>query len=289
MNKKNIKNIQNYQIYLDKILGKGTFGSVYEGKDTKLNRQVAVKQFHQKIQNKPEKIIPALKNEIKSMQILNHNNIVQLYQVTKTERNLYIIVEYCNEGNLENYIKKMKNIKEINALNLIKQMIDGYQCLYQNNIVHRDIKPENILLHNNVIKIADFGFSKVVEEMNDPVLLSFVGTPSYMSPQILQKQNYSSKTDIWSMGMIFYEILYQKKAWQGSGYFELLDNILKKDLTFPENTNVNIKWQNLISKMLQIDEKNRINFEQILEFFKEGNFQENQIQQQKQINLNDFD
>jgi serine/threonine protein kinase len=64
----------------------------------------------------------------------------------------------------------------------MKQIIDGYQCLYENNIVHRDIKPENILLHNKVIKIADFGFSKVVEAMNDPVLFSFVGTPSYMSP-----------------------------------------------------------------------------------------------------------
>lgn len=79
-----------------------------------------------------------------------------------------------------------KNLNEEKCLNIMCQIMEGFKCLNENNIVHRDLKPENILLHDKIVKIADFGFSKVVESgMNEPILDSFVGTPLYMSPQIL--------------------------------------------------------------------------------------------------------
>jgi serine/threonine-protein kinase ULK/ATG1 len=136
------------------------------------------------------------------MQMLHHANIVELYDVKKSPNNLYLVVEYCNSGNLERLLAKNNSrLSEYQALKIAREIVQGYRCLYDSNIVHRDLKPANLLLHNGEIKISDFGFSKVVEAgMEERVLQSYVGSPQYMSPQILAQEQYSSKTDVWSFG-----------------------------------------------------------------------------------------
>ncbi|KAL4488758.1 hypothetical protein ABPG73_020457 [Tetrahymena malaccensis] len=272
---RNIKIVEPYKIYLDKVLGKGTFGYVFLGENTKNKQIVAIKMIPLKeFKFKPEKIIPSLRNEIKNMQMLHHKNTVQLHDFKKTENNLIMVVEYCNQGNLDKYIKQ-KNLSEEKCINIMFQIVEGFQCLNQNNIVHRDLKPENILMHDKTVKIADFGFSKVVEAgMDEPIITSFVGTPLYMSPQILQKQNYSSKTDIWSLGMIFYELIYTKRAWEGKSYCDLLDNILKKPLQFPEIPKVHQQTKQIIRSMLQQKEEDRISWEELFQFFSVENLRQ---------------
>ena len=162
------------------------------------------------------------------MQLLHHPNIMKLYDVKKSSENLYLIVEHCNNGNLERFIKKNNGrLSEYQTLSIIKDIVSGFKSIYKSNIVHRDLKPANILINDGIYKISDFGFSKVIESqlsMEDPILTSYVGSPYYMSPQILSRdQTYSSKADIWSLGVMFYEMLYGKAPWNGKSPFDLIE------------------------------------------------------------------
>lgn len=100
-------------------------------------------------------------------------------------------------------------------MRIFSDIVKGFKCLHDNNIVHRDLKPANILLHNGVAKVGDFGFSKLIED-HDQLLLSLVGTPHYMSPQILSNRRYTEKTDIWSLGIILYEMLFGRVPFDSS-------------------------------------------------------------------------
>lgn len=100
-------------------------------------------------------------------------------------------------------------------MKLIKDIASGFKCLHENNIVHRDLKPANILLQNGVAKVGDFGFSKLTEAHNLP-LVSLVGTPQYMSPQILREEAYTEKTDIWSLGLILFLMLFGRLPWDNT-------------------------------------------------------------------------
>jgi len=106
-----------------------------------------------------------------------------------------------------------------------KHVINGFQKLHENKVIHRDIKPSNILLHNGVAKIADFGFARIIETEFDQMALSRVGSPIYMAPQILEGSHFSSKCDIWSIGVMFYELLYGVTPWIAFGQCELLEKI----------------------------------------------------------------
>ena len=100
-------------------------------------------------------------------------------------------------------------------------------------MIHRDIKPANFLIHNGVVKLSDFGFARVVDDLEEPLFLTFLGSPLYMAPQILAREKFSSKCDVWSLGVTIYEILYGKTPYTASNPKELLENIRTKPLLFP--------------------------------------------------------
>eukprot|EP00825_Cyclidium_porcatum_P047087 TRINITY_DN7567_c0_g1_i1.p1 TRINITY_DN7567_c0_g1~~TRINITY_DN7567_c0_g1_i1.p1 ORF type:complete len:148 (-),score=26.32 TRINITY_DN7567_c0_g1_i1:180-623(-) len=133
---------------------------------------------------------------------------------------------------------------------------------------HRDLKPENILIHKSIAKIADFGFSKVIEEEKKDVAVhqTAVGTPFYMAPQILNNQEYSIKCDVWSLGVMFYQILYGFLPWSDqSSINKLAEKIKTEKLSFPPSIPVSIEMQKLISKMLQVSEVDRYSIKQVKE------------------------
>lgn len=109
-------------------------------------------------------------------------------------------------------------------MRIFGDIVKGFKCLHQNNIVHRDLKPANILLHNGIAKVGDFGFSKLIDD-HDQMLTSLVGTPQYMSPQILSNCNYTEKTDIWSLGIILFEMLFGRVPWDTSS--KDIDSVVK--------------------------------------------------------------
>lgn len=126
---------------------------------------------------------------------------------------MYIVTEYCEDGDLRNFIKRKRRVGEVEALKILRDIMNGFKYLCSHEIIHRDLKPANILVHNGRCKISDFGFAKNLEFGENTILRSVVGTPLYMSPQILSKQSYTNKSDLWSVGLIFYEMIYGQTPW----------------------------------------------------------------------------
>lgn len=150
------------------------------------------------------------------------------------------------------------------AINIIWQILNGCRQFVGLNIVHRDIKPANILYKEGVFKIADFGMAKIIydDNANHDMLQSHCGTPFYMAPQILDKELYSKKCDIWSLGVILYELLYGRLPWNNKrSEGELLRCILRKKLSFPPQIKVSKRLKVILSRMLTIAEQFRIDWD----------------------------
>ncbi|EGR29853.1 protein kinase domain protein [Ichthyophthirius multifiliis] len=162
--------------------------------------------------------------------------------------------------------------------------MEGLHDLQKQQIIHRDLKPANILFdkNNNVFKISDFGFARIAQNQNF-LMDSLVGTPLYMSPQILKNQKYSAKCDIWSIGLIFYQLIYGKTPWPCATIVDLVQNMFESPLQFPklgqfgEIIDENIKL--IIKGCLQFEENERFSLQDLFECFlfsdKKDNFNKN--------------
>jgi serine/threonine protein kinase len=191
-----------YNIYKNAI-GKGSYSKVYRGYHMKTKLEVAIKkiQFTKLPSNVKDKVI----SEINILQKMDHNNIMKMYEYKFDGDYIVLVTEYCKDGDLEQWIKKNNNM--IEKINVIKQITIGIEYMHTNNILHRDIKPQNILLHNNIIKICDFGFSTTIKEHN-MMFNTICGTPLYMSPELLFMKPYTIMSEIWALGILFYIIIY---------------------------------------------------------------------------------
>lgn len=142
------------------------------------------------------------------------------------------------------------------------QLVSGMKEVVKQGIIHRDLKPANVLVHEGTFKICDFGFANYLTEVGK-MNRTCVGTPMYMSPQALKHRPYTNKTDIWSLGIVFFEILFGRTPWQGNAEDELYRNITTRSLTIPFCS----KFSNtLLRGMLEIDESNRWSWEKIFDF-----------------------
>jgi serine/threonine-protein kinase ULK/ATG1 len=124
----------------------------------------------------------------------------------KTPNNFYFVYEYCNGGTREKLLRKT-TLDEKQSLLYFKQLTNGFKLLAEHTIMHRDIKPDNILIHNGMLKIADFGFCKPLEHP-DCTTNTMLGSPVYMAPEVLRGQPYTMKADVWSLGVVLYRMLF---------------------------------------------------------------------------------
>ncbi|KRX02399.1 Protein kinase-like domain [Pseudocohnilembus persalinus] len=235
MSDNTLKKIDRFQFSLKDSIGIGSFGQVYKGKEEKTHRPVAVKMISKQKIQKDEYLMNGLFSEIQVMKKLKSEYVVELIEVLETSNNYYIIQELCDSGDLRHILKKKKNLSEQEALQVLKDLLSGFTELLKNGIIHRDLKPENILCAKGKFKLADFGFARAVENFNRAVLESLVGTPLYMSPQILKHETYGTKSDIWSLALIYYEMLIGSTPWKARSQYELVKKIDSEKITFPDN------------------------------------------------------
>lgn len=130
-------------------------------------------------------MLELIKREINILQKVNNKHIVRLYDVARTQHNLYMFLEYCMDGDLKEYLKKKdgNRLSEQEALMFLRHIVEGFKELHKHKIIHRDIKPANIMLTNGLAKISDFGFARILDNQYDtPALLSRLGSPLYMAP-----------------------------------------------------------------------------------------------------------
>ncbi|CAD8160861.1 unnamed protein product [Paramecium octaurelia] len=256
------KKIQNYQFSFKAKLGKGAYGTVYAGRNIVDNKIVALKVVDKKILQ-TDYASQLIASEIEIMKLIEDKNIVRLIDVLQSVNNTYIVTEFCNGGDLREYLKKRKSIPENDAINVLKDLLHGIKALLKIGIIHRDIKPANIMIHDGIFKITDFGFAKQVDSHIDTIMNSLVGTPLYMSPQILKRQSYTSKCDIWSLGLIFYELIYGITPWHSQNLVELMAKLDTKPLEFPPYPKVTEQTIKIIRGCLQINEDKRISWDQL--------------------------
>ena len=187
-----------------KSIGKGSYSKVYQGYHKETKVEIAMKKilFNKLQSGVKDKVI----SEINILQKMNHDNIMKLYEYKFDGDYLVLITEYCKDKDLDHWVGKNNSID--NIIDIIQQIVCGIEYMHSNNILHRDIKPQNILLHNNIIKICDFGFSTIIKESN-MMFNTICGTPLFMSPELLFLKPYTIKSDIWALGVLFYIIIYK--------------------------------------------------------------------------------
>ena len=250
-----------------KKLGEGSYGKTYKVKNKDSSDIRAMKQMDKvKIPD-----MNLFKNEINIMSILDHPNIIKLYEIFEDEKYFYLIIEYCEGGELLHRIRERNEkgnpFKEKEIAEIFKEIISAISYCHDNNVVHRDLKLENILFlnknENSEIKIIDFGVSTILEKKENKIkkLNSKIGTVYYMSPEIL-KGSYTELCDIWACGVILYIMVFGFPPFNGNNDKEIYESIKKGKIEFPNKISKNLK--DLFNHML-CSEKTRFNAKQVLD------------------------
>ena len=238
--------------------------------DKKTKNKYAIKIYSKTCLIDPQ-LRNTVKNEINILKQIDNENVMKLYEVIDTQSNLYLVLEYINGINLLEIIKNEKNhfIKEFRAKKIFSKIVQGINYCHQINIFHRDIKLENILvLKDDSVKIIDFGFGIICK--SDTYQKLFCGTKSYMPPEIVKKEKYiASYSDIWSLGVLFYAMLFGVFPFKGKDDDDLFDKIIEAKLNFPEYNPISDKTKELFGKIFVINPSERIKLDEMINYLKE--------------------
>ena len=245
-------------------LGSGSYGRVYLIKHNKTNEEYALKVIDKKKLMQMYGRIDIIKNEINIHSKLSHENIIRLYNVYEDENSINLILEYAKNGNLYELLSQPENKKgldEQRAFDYFIQVVNAVYYLHQNNIIHRDIKPENILIgKKGLLKLCDFGWAKELTLENRS---TFCGTVEYMAPEIVGSENYDFGVDIWSLGILLYEMVIGHSPFKAKNMKSVILNIKSHDLTYEKP--LSHECRNLIEKILNINPQKRLKIKDILE------------------------
>ncbi|XP_073205849.1 MAP/microtubule affinity-regulating kinase 3 isoform X11 [Lepidochelys kempii] len=200
--------------------------------------------------------------EVRIMKILNHPNIVKLFEVIETEKTLYLIMEYASGGEVFDYLVAHGRMKEKEARAKFRQIVSAVQYCHQKHIVHRDLKAENLLLDADMnIKIADFGFSNEFTVGNK--LDTFCGSPPYAAPELFQGKKYDGpEVDVWSLGVILYTLVSGSLPFDGQNLKELRERVLRGKYRIPFYMSTDC--ENLLKRFLVLNPTKRGTLEQIM-------------------------
>jgi serine/threonine protein kinase len=276
LEKKSYFNFENFEKVLNKkgkvqILGTGAFGEVYLSKNKLDGKFYAIKQMDKErltsVGIKPENIFREINIHIK----LLHDHIVRLFSYHEDQKSYYLIIEYLEGGTLFSRIQKTQGLSEEESFKYFIQVASALNFLHENNFIHRDLKPENCLIDlNGDVKICDFGWT--VESNQSRV--TFCGTYEYMAPEIIKETPYTTSIDVWSLGILLYELLHSYSPFRAQSQHEhkydntnydpsveVLKNILKHKLKIEKKISDDCK--DLLIKLLNPKMEGRMTVQQI--------------------------
>lgn len=256
--------IESHYEITDHVLGTGGFSEVRLCINLKTGERCAVKIM-------PSASGKLMKNEVKIMKQLKHNNIIMLRDVFETSEKLYIVMELVTGGELLDRILNRKNFyyTERHCSIVMKQVFSAIKYLHDNNIAHRDLKPENLLLDEaGNVKLADFGLSKVYAQQS--IMYTACGTSSYMAPEVIMCKRgatlgYDKECDLWSLGVIMWCLICGYNPFRKTEQDNLLENILTGNYHFDEYwENMSESSKDLMRNLLVVDPKKRFTAAQAL-------------------------
>ncbi|XP_064135417.1 serine/threonine-protein kinase ULK2 isoform X1 [Loxodonta africana] len=250
------------------LVGHGAFAVVFRGRHRqKTDWEVAIKSINKKNLSKSQIL---LGKEIKILKELQHENIVALYDVQELPNSVFLVMEYCNGGDLADYLQAKGTLSEDTIRVFLHQIAAAMRILHSKGIIHRDLKPQNILLSyanrrkSNIsgirIKIADFGFARYLH--SNMMAATLCGSPMYMAPEVIMSQHYDAKADLWSIGTVIYQCLVGKPPFQANSpqdlrmFYEKHRSLMP---SIPRETSPYLA--NLLLGLLQRNQKDRMDFE----------------------------
>ncbi|CAD8050712.1 unnamed protein product [Paramecium sonneborni] len=253
--------IEKYQIL--SLLGQGAFGQVYKGLKLQNSDYVAIKVIELSRFSENDGLLGELvQSEIRALEIVKSDHVVGFFESFSDNKYCYIVMEFCDSGDLEQQLKNPKyKLTEQDALGIIKQILKGLRDLHSHYIIHRDLKLQNIMVHkNSSYKIADLGFCKVLQNPDQQSKLQ-LGTLFTMAPEIFNQQQYGLSSDMFSVGVILYQILYNRYPFTQRDYL----SVQQPNINFQKNK-IEVSYQtiDLLNQMLQFDPLKRITFQQLI-------------------------
>jgi len=262
--------ILNYKI--DSLIGKGGMGSVYLASHTQVNRKVAIKSLLPQFMAN-EEIKQRFKNEASTLAHLQHPNIVGLFDYVENEKGMFLVMEFVEGTPLDEFINNVTGpMPEKRAVPIMKEILTGFSYAHLKGIVHRDIKPGNIIItKNDGAKILDFGIARLMGDGNHNLTKTGtqMGTVFYMSPEQVQGKKLDQRSDIYSLGITFYQMLtginpYSKLTTE----YEVFSQIVKEELPAPKDVYPGVPdyLASVIKKAMEKNPNNR--FQSCDEFIK---------------------
>ncbi len=248
-----------YQII--KSIGEGGMANVYLAYDTILDRNVAVKVLRGDLAT-DDKFVRRFQREALSASSLNHPNIVEVYDVGEDNGQYYIVMEYIEGRHLKDLIKKRGHLTLTEVIDIMLQITDGMSVAHDSYIIHRDIKPQNIMiLENGLVKITDFGIAMAMNATQLTQTNSVMGSVHYLPPEQANGKGATLQSDIYSMGILMYELLTGKLPYRGENAVEIALKHLKEPLPSirEEIPNIPNSVENIIKRATAKNIKNRYN------------------------------
>jgi len=274
------KKISDFYNMDKKKLGEGSYGSVYKAVNKSTQNTVAVKSIQksgiEKSKNKEEakRQLEKFKQEIDLMKMMDHPNIIKLYESFEDKACIYLVMEMCTGGELFDAIQNSGNFDEKEAASVMQHIFRAIYYMHENHVCHRDLKPENFLfvspitkknsIDQSLLKIIDFGLACTFKK--DQVLTTKAGTPYYVAPQVLAGK-YCQLSDIWSCGVIMFVILCGYPPFWGDTDAEVLQKVRLGNFNFKANDwkNISEDAKNLVKVCLKMNPKERCSAQAALE------------------------